>query len=598
MTQLSLQLFGRLAVKRGKTPLPLPTRKAEAVFVYLVCQNRPVAREALVAMFWAGSGAGQAAANLRKLLSAMRQLLGEYLTIERQVVTLTNMASIWSDTAEFARLLAVWEQNPENREPLTAALSLYQGEFLADFHLPDSPDFNTWAALERERWQQMAVHALYELVDYALHTRQYAVGQQYARRLLALAPLQEAAHRQWLLLLFRSGQTAVALAHYQQYCQLLAQELGVAPSAEMAELAARLATAVTQPPALPTFPTPFVGRQPELARVQQQLADLSCRLLTLVGPGGIGKTRLALQAAQDRWADFLHGIYFISLAELPTAAAFMSSLAAALNSALDNAQPAAPQLLAALHHRELLLILDNGEALLTPATLSAAEFVVEMLQHAPQLTILVTSQERFNFPGECIVEIGGLPLPEGGGSSVGNAAVTLFRAGAMQVDPNFTLTPANLPIIAAICHLVDGLPLGIELAAAATAHYALAAIASGIAADVDFLSSEQADKPLRQRSLRAAFAYTWQRLLSGEQVTLQRLSGLGESFSLATAVTVTQATPQQLLALVDKSILRLLPDGRYQVYPLLRRFCKQQNKSRVPPEECGPSGDLFVKRET
>ncbi|MEZ4641804.1 MAG: tetratricopeptide repeat protein [Chloroflexota bacterium] len=575
MSHLSIHLFGNLLVTQDGTTLALPTRKAEAVLAYLVCQRRPIAREVLATMFWDDSSADQAAANLRKLLSALRQLLGDYLHIERQVVAIDNSQPIYLDTDEFVRLFAQWQKTPDDLSPLATAVSHYQDGFLTGLHLPDSPDFDNWVALERERWRHMAVTALYALVAAALHTRQYEMGRQYAALLLTLAPLEEAAHRQWMLLLARCGETAAALAHYQQCCALLAQELGVTPTAETVDLAARIETAVAHPPNLPIPQTPFIGRHRELAAIQQQLDDPACRLLTLVGPGGIGKSRLALHAAQERVVDYLHGIHFVSLASLETAVAFIPMLAAALNIPLDGKQAPEEQLLAALRPREMLLILDNGETLLTAATLSAADFLPRLLQQAPQLKILATSQERFNFPGEYIIDVDGLPLPTRGADS---AAIALFCTRATLAQPDFILTPANGPAITTICRLIDGSPLGIELAAASMRTYTPAEIAAEIAADLDFLDSQQPDAPSRHLSLRAVFNYTWRHLLPEEQETLKRLSVFRGSFALETAVSVTQTSPHRLLSLVDKSILRLLPDsrqmgvGHYQIHATLRRF--------------------------
>lgn len=574
MTRLSMQLFGNVVLKLDNVPITLPTRKAEALLAYLVCQGRPVAREILASMFWDDSHANQAAANLRKLLSILRQSLGDYLLIDRQIVTVT-IDQIWLDTREFARLLATWQQNSQPISLLTEAVSLYEGDFLAHLHLSDSPDFNAWASLERERWQHQVVTALYALGSNALHTRQHEIGLRYVQQLLTLAPLQEMAHRLYMLLLARSGQIAAALTHYEQCCARLQKELGVLPTLETQALATRIATAVSHPHVLPIPDTPFIGRDQELAYIQQQLDDPTCRLLTLVGTGGIGKSRLALQAAQEHIVDFLHGIYFVSLATLETAVSFIPTLAAALGILLDGKQPPAQQLLAALQSRELLLILDNCETLLTENTLSAADFVLDILQHTTRVKILATSQERFNFPGEYIIEVDGLPFSEHNADS---AAVALFTTRAAKVQPHFRMTPATAPAIVTICRLVAGAPLGIELAAAAMSAYTPAEIAAEIAADLDFLAVDQPNVPPRHLSLRAAFNYTWRHLLPEEQKTLQYLSVFRGSFTLETAVLVTQTTLPHILSLVDKSILRFLADsrlptgGRYQIHPMLRRF--------------------------
>jgi DNA-binding SARP family transcriptional activator len=552
---LLIYTLGQLETRLNGRSFTTASRKAQALLVYLACQQRPAARETATALLWEESGTEQGMTNLRKLLFELRQLLPEHLQVERQTVGLT--ADFWLDATALAELAAVG-----GVDEMETAVNLYNGPFLAGFDLPDCPEFMLWVAMRREQAQQVVGRMLRQLTTHCLHQRRYKDGVGYARRLVDLEPFSEEACRRLMLLLARNGRPEKAAAAYERCRRLLAAELGVAPTEATEALLARIQTAA-QPPTLPPQTTSFVGRERELAQLNQLLADPDGRWLTIVGPGGVGKTRLALQIAHEWRCDFLHGVYFVSLTAVDSPAAFYERLAAVLKLPHDGRQPTQAQLLVYLQTKELALTLDDGDILLTPPMFEAADFLLEVLRQAPQVRLLATSRQRFDYRVERVLVLSGLPLTE-------EAAARLFIERARERLPQFQANDQELAAIRQICRLVDGLPLALELAASQLANHSPQQIASALAQTLDFLQDDA--YPDRHNSLRAVFETTWERLTPDEQIVLARIASFADGFTATDADDVSHFT---LLSLVDKSALRLV-DGRYFAHPVLGQFAAER----------------------
>ncbi len=571
--KLVISTLGPLNIElNGRTLTPSLSRKAQALLVYVACQPRPVARELLTTLLWADSSGEQGMTNLRKTLSEVRRWLPDHLLAERQNISLAQ--PFWLDVADLGRLLPAEAEAEPDMERLATAVSFYRGPFLADLFLPDCPDLMLWITLQREQVRQKVINALHTLANHCLRQRRYSKGVAYARQLVELEPLSEATSRTLMLLLARSGQAPLALAEYDRCRKQLRAELGVEPTAVTQSLHQRISTAVTARPTLPTPTVSFLGREAELTQINQYLADPTRRWLTITGPGGVGKTRLALHIATEWAYDFLHGVHFVSLAAIDSAATLATTLATAVNAPLAGPEPPQQQLLNYLRQKELLLLVDNGELLLSPGLDEAADMLSEVLQHAPQVRLLVTSRERFNYQAEQVIALAGLPVDD-------ETSLQLFGARARQVQPDFAITPETRPAVEQICRLVDGLPLGIELAAASLATYSPAEIATGLTQTLDFLQREEAAAPGsgrrdgRHHSLRAVFESAWEHLAADEQTTMTALSIFPGSFTALAALAIAQATPPLLLALVDKSMLRVMGE-RYQLHQLLRQFAAEK----------------------
>lgn len=323
---------------------------------------------------------------------------------------------------------------------------------------------------------------------------------------------------------------------------------------------------------LPTLAGPFVGREQEIAEILARLRDPACRLLTLSGLGGIGKTRLAVQAAYQCLDTFADGVYFCSVGTVTTDNLFVSAIAQAVQLSFSGHQTPRNQLLNYLRSKSLLLVIDNFEHLLDDSDL-----LYEVLEAAPQVKLLVTSRELLNMQAEWLLPIQGLRFPES--EKTQNAAtfpsLILFALRAQQVDPAFSLEQA-LEDVVRICQLVEGMPLALELAASWLRILTCSEVVERLHSAVEFLVSHYRDVPARHRSIRAVFDASWQLLSVDQQTIFRRLAVFRGEFDRAAAQAVTGAALPALAALVEKSLLYRMPTGRFSLHELLRQYAERR----------------------
>lgn len=318
---------------------------------------------------------------------------------------------------------------------------------------------------------------------------------------------------------------------------------------------------------LPAAVTSFLGRDSEIQAVKDRLEVR--RLVTVLGPGGTGKTRLALQAAAELAGRYRDGIFFVPLAPVRSPDLMVPVVTQAMGLALKGPVDPRAQLLRHLRNMEALLVFDNFEHLI-----SGTDLVAEILEGAAGVRVLATSRERLRLPGESILELSGLPTPPGHTSrEIGQAAsVQLFVDRVRQWNEEFELTDQEAPHVAHIRRLVEGMPLGLELAAAWVRVLSCREISEGMAESLDFLATARSDVPQRHRSLRSAFVYSWGLLSEAERSAFGRLSVFRGGFDREAAHQVAGATISVLSNLMDKSLVRRNPGGRYEVHELLRQF--------------------------
>ena len=324
---------------------------------------------------------------------------------------------------------------------------------------------------------------------------------------------------------------------------------------------------------LPAARTSFVGRTEELTSIDRLLDDPGCRLLTLVGPGGAGKTRLALEAAKRRRDRYQHGVHFAPLASVASPDLLPAAVAASLGFEIDTDFGFSPreQLMDFLRPRTTLLVLDNFEHLV-----DGSQLLGEVVEEAPGVALLATSRERLGIQAEWVFDVDGLAAPGVGDPHDDGAAVRLFAERARQSDPSFALTAKTRPQVARICRLVEGMPLGIELAAAWISTLSCAEIADEIERGLDFLSTTARDVEGRHRSLRAVCDHSWRLLTATERGVFARVSVFRGGFTRDGAAAVAGADLRTLADLVGKSLVRRLELGRFEIHELLRQYAARR----------------------
>jgi DNA-binding SARP family transcriptional activator/predicted ATPase len=558
--------------------------KSMALLAYLATTGRPHTREALAGLLWGEMPNENARANLRKIVADLRQMVGEHVEITRHTVALNCDAPHWLDIDVFlAKLQGVRADvdtgtlNEYEVRLLNEAVALYIGDYLEGFYVRDAPDFEEWLIVQRERLRQLAVMALHTLARYHTARGSYAAGIDCTSRLLALEPWHEEFHQQMMLLLALSGQRSAALRQYEVCRQMLAKEMGAEPAAETVQLYQRLRSGKVAPRLPPTNPpnnlaapvTPFVGREAEVAATTARLQDPECRLLTLVGIPGAGKSRLAMQIAGYLFNVFPDGVYAVALSPLVSGEGLSLAILQALGLPPEPPADFRSQLLDHLRSRRLLLVLDDLGNL--PETV---DFLLEVLQRAPKIKFLVTAGARLGLPGEWVQPVQGLATPVNAGPEDpdGYAAGRLFLASARRVHPDFAVEPADWPSVAHICRTLDGLPLALELAASWVRILPMAELVEEIGNDLDIVATTSTTLPERQRSLLAVFEYAWGQLERPEQELFLRLAVFQGGFSRRAAEEVAGADLRSLAALVDRCLLQVSAFGRWQMYEFLRQY--------------------------
>lgn len=343
-----------------------------------------------------------------------------------------------------------------------------------------------------------------------------------------------------------------------------------------------LKTVDYRPNNLPVPTTPFIGRDVEISTVVDELSRPDVRLLTILGPGGMGKSRLAIEVGKTQLDKSSNGVYFVSLAPLESADNIISTIAEAVKFQFYPGMEPKHQILDYFREKQALLIMDNFEHVL-----DGVELLLEILTAAPDMKILATSRAKLNLSSETVYSLKGMTFPVALPTEIskdeihvhsenGHSAVKLFVQSAQRARPTFDLHPGNLANIAAICAQVDGLPLGIELAAAWVGMLSTSEIVAAIKTGIDFLETEARDIPKRHHSMRAVLDRTWEMIAEKERSVFKKLSVFRGGFTRQAATQIADASLPLLLSLANKSLIRRDRTGRYQVHELLRQYAGEK----------------------
>ncbi|MCB0162747.1 MAG: AAA family ATPase [Anaerolineae bacterium] len=569
-------------------------------------------REELAAMFYTDSTEKQASQNLRQTLKRLRQTIKDdddsraYLLCTIQTLQFNAASSLWLDVNDFKALITATQQHRHRRleacrdcmAQLAQAVALYRGDLLQGIGRREDSPLVDWLETTRDNLQRQVVNALHALARHHLARRQFAETEQCTTRLLHFDALDEEALRLQMHTLVLRGERNQALKRYRQFRNKLQAELDLEPAPETVKMARAIQAGNTpqlkliqfqrndrlltyqkvSASALPNILVPFVGRETELQQITRYLASQDCRLITLVGPGGVGKTRLAMRAAADDAPEWIHGAWLVSLDDV-SPDDLETTIAGALGlSARHNRLRA--RLYDHLREKELLLLLDNFEQLM-----SRTNLVKSLLDYAPDLKIIVTSREQLGIRGEQVIQVNGLKFPTGNELSPlaldeaawpdwsqTYSAVQLFLENGRRVNPGFWLGEHNLPSIIRICQQVAGLPLAIELASAWVRIFSCDEIAARLEQNLTLLRRRTTDVPGRHASMEAVFEHSWSLLPDEGREALRKLAIFRGKFSLEAAERIAGISPDHLAMLIDKSLLRRQGAVYFDLHPLLRQY--------------------------
>jgi DNA-binding SARP family transcriptional activator/predicted ATPase len=594
--ETSLFLFGSPCLQADGKTVRLKRRKSVALLAYLAVTGQAHERTVLATLFWPESSRSSANAALRQSLFEIRTQLGKNsLLMEGQFVRLPSTASLWVDLVEFRRCLTdrAEQDNDHALTRLIRAADLYRADFMADFVLPNAPEFDEWQFFQVTSFKQKAMEVLTAIVQLLTELGRAKEAIPYAGRWVALDPLNEAAHIQLLRLYIQTGRLVTAVRHYDWFAEQINVELGLLPTIKLESLLSEIlpsyhstdkqravycnatsdSIAKETPSSLPRPLTPFAGNVHKVTAVVDRLAHPDCALLTLTGPGGVGKTRLALAAARHLESHFAQGVYFVPLAAATDANALWAALAAALRLPHQEQPIRETAIIEQLQEQHCLLLLDNFEQLV-----SQAAHLTRLLLAAPGIKLLVTSRLRLQLQEEWLFPLSGMAYPDTLVDSNPTAyeAVDFLLQAIRRHCPDYEVPVAAWPQLIQICQLVEGLPLGLELAAAWVRYLPLVGIIEAFLEQPQQLTAVCHNVPDRHNSLEAACAYSWQLLSPAERQGMVRLSLFANGFDQAGAAALGVSLPL-LTRLVDHSLLRRTSpetggDDRYEMHQVIHRF--------------------------
>lgn len=601
-SRLALHFLGSPQLYLDNELILVERRKVVALLAYLAMERGQHRRESLSALLWPDYEQSKAFTNLRHTLWEIQKSIGEgWLITDRERIGLNEAADVWLDVRQFESLMAQSQAQDDAslRIPLLSdSIKLYRNHFLTGFSLKDSPNFNEWAFAESEDWRCQFAGALISLSEDYCVLGQAENAIPYARRLITLDPLNESAHRRLMEVYVQAGQPSAALKQYQICEETLRKELNADPQPETYALYKQIRKREIKPVQvtktsetgvsrhiLPHQLSSFIGREKE----QKEIADLIAnhRLVTLTGAGGIGKTRLSIQAANELFDQYSDGVWLVELAPILDPVLIPRTTAIAIGLRDEPQRPIIDMLCDYLREKRMLILLDNCEHLVE----ACARMADRVLHAAPKVRILATSREALGIAGEVIYYVPSLGLPDiqhlpAVESLSQYEAVQLFMDRATSAVPTFTITNENAPSLAQICCRLDGIPLAIELAAAKVRVLSVRQIAERLDDRFHLLTGGSRTALERHQTLRAAIDWSYNLLSPAEQALFRRLSVFVGGWRLeavesvcsdesVSSVVRTKDVLNLLEQLISKSLVRkeeIQSETRYHMLETLRQY--------------------------
>ena len=586
---LSLQLFGAPVLHRDGNPIPLGRRKAMALLSYLAVTRSRHHRETLAALLWPESDATAAYSALRNVLWILRQTpITGAVRSDRSTVELLDSEMLGIDVNRFrdltldcpSRSHGLIEVCAECEPLLKEAVRLWGGSFMSGFTVANSVRFDDWQFAEGEALRRELTETLDRMIEYYCSIEDWAAAARYARHWLQVDALNELGHRRLMQALAAQGKRGEALQAFDECTRVLAAELGLSPQESTTELAAKIRTTQgavasgtkNRPHRLPHALVPIIGRREIASQLETLLLEETSRVVTLVGLGGSGKTSLALHVGRRIEDRYEHGAFFIPLDSIRGDNVVVTTMAHALGISLPREKSSAliEQLADFLRDRNLLLLLDGAEHVLPQV-----QALLPALEIAAGVQILLTSRIALGAASEVTIALRGLDYP---GTSVplkrlaNHAAVRLLRIAAQRHGHVPESDASDLAGMARLSRLVEGSPLGLEMAAGWRSVLTWDEIADRVSDNLDFLVHMQEDITPRHRTFAAVFEQTWDLLPEEAQSALQRLSVFRNAFTIGAAEYVAESFPSNLALLVNRCLIVRIGPERYVIHELLRQF--------------------------
>jgi predicted ATPase/DNA-binding SARP family transcriptional activator len=603
--RLTLELLGPPQLRLDNTPVTTSRRAVIALLAYLAVNDihhprQRHTREALSSLLWPNYDQSKALSNLRHILWEVTQFIGEgWILAEHETIYQNPKADLALDVAQFRSLLEQASQQPDPafRVPLlVAAEKLYRGDFLSGFSLKDASSFNEWVMAEGETLRRDFAFALDALVDDYVALNQSQAAIPYTQRLIALDPINEGGHRKLMQLFALTNQQTAAIQQYQALERLLRKELNVDPQPETRELYKKIrrgdfkqvyvekksAQLQTSAPKynLPVQLTMFIGREKEHNDIGRLIAKY--RLVTLIGPGGIGKTRLSLQIGQSLLNNYPNGVWFIPLESLTDEDLVPQTVASLLGIVKLPGQPILETLVNELRHQELLLILDNCEHVLDVC----AQVAAALLKNCPKAKVLATSRDLLRLEGEASYHVPPLAIPQNPDTQstdelANYESIQLFAQRAALIASSFEITKANVGTVVKICNRLDGIPLAIELAAARIDIFSPEEILNQLNYSFNLLVSNTRSLLTRHQTMRACIEWGWNLLTDAERMFLRHLSVFPGGWTLAAARAIgVQDSLERTSALWKKSFVVVHQQAgyetRYGFHEVVRSYAQEK----------------------